>query len=114
MRIEVLYIEGCPNHEPTVTRIKAMLENLGVAGEVVESPINDPGAASTLRFLSSPTVQINGVDVEPSARTSNQFGFMCRAYPNGPRREGIPSRELIREALLEACNQRQGDMIETP
>ena len=106
MRIEVFYIGGCPNHEPTVERVKAMLMDLGVAGEVVESAVNDPATASALRFLGSPTVQVNGVDVEPSARTSNQFGFMCRTYLNGPRQEGIPSRALIREAFLEACKWR--------
>ncbi len=103
MRIEVFYIEGCPNHAPTVERVKAMLKDLGVAEEVVESAVNDPATASALRFLGSPTVHINGVDVEPSARTSNQFGFMCRTYLNGLRQEDIPSRALIREALLEAC-----------
>ena len=112
MRIEVFYIDGCPNHAPTVERVKAMLKDLGVSGEIVESAVNDPATASALRFLGSPTVQINGVDVERSARTSNQFGFMCRTYLNGPRREGIPSRELIRKALLEACSWRHDDMIE--
>ena len=112
MRIEVFYIDGCPNHEPTVERIKATLKDLGVAGELVELAVNDPATASALRFLGSPTVKINGIDVEPSARRSNQFGLMCRTYLDGQRREGIPSRELIREALLEASGQRQTAMIE--
>jgi hypothetical protein len=103
VRIEVFYIDGCPNHLRTVERVKAMLKDLGVAGELVESAVNDPATVSALRFLGSPTVQVNGVDVEPSARTSNQFGFVCRTYLNGPRREGIPPRALIRDALLEAC-----------
>lgn len=111
--IEVFYIDGCPNHVPTVERVKAVLKDLGVAGQLVESEVGDPATVSALRFLGSPTVQINGVDVEPSARTSNQFGFMCRTYLNGPRREGIPSRALIREALLEACKWQHDDMIET-
>ncbi len=67
MRIEVFYIDGCPNHEPTVERVKATLKDMGAAEEVVESAVNDPATASALRFLGSPTVQINGVDVEPSA-----------------------------------------------
>ena len=111
MKIELFVIAGCPNRQPAVDRIKEALEQLGIAGEVVEWPINNPGAASALRFLGSPTVRINGIDVEPSARTSNQFGFMCRTYLNGPWREGVLSRQLIYEAVLEAC--RQGD-IETP
>ena len=113
MKIEVLYIDGCPNHRQTVERVNELLKQLGLAADVIEVPVTDSSSASALRFLGSPTVQINGVDVEPTARTSNQFGFMCRTYLNGPRREGIPSRALIREALLEACNRRHGSMIET-
>ena len=113
MRIEVFYIEGCPNNQPTVERVEAMLKDLGVAGEVVKSPIHDPAMASALRFLGSPTVHLNGVDLEPSARSSNEFGFMCRTYLDGPRREGIPSRTLIREVLLEACKLRHDGMIES-
>mgnify|MGYP002380171561 CR=1 FL=1 len=113
MKIEVFYIDGCPNHLPTVERVKTMLEDLGVAGEVVESAVDDPATASAVRFLGSPTVQINGVDVEPSARTSKHFGLMCRTYLNGPQREGIPPQALMREALLEACNLLHEGMIET-
>jgi hypothetical protein len=105
--VEVLYIDGCPNHELTVERVKATLKDLGVAGELLEWAVNDPATASALRFLGSPTVRINGIDVEPSARTSNQFGLMCRTYLDGQRREGLPSIELIRRALLEASGQRQ-------
>lgn len=80
-----------------------MLQDLEVAGELVESVVDDSATVAALRFLGSPTVQINGIDVEPSARTSNQFGYMCRTYTNGPSQEGIPSRQLIRAAIMEAC-----------
>jgi len=115
--VEVFYIDGCPNHEPTVERVKASLNDLGLAGEIVELPVSDPGLASTLRFLGSPTIYINGLDVEPAARTANQFGISCRTYLDASRRVGVPPVELIRQALLEACGQhgqRQADVIEIP
>lgn len=102
MKIEVLYIEGCPNHQPTVERVKAILKDLAVAGEVVELAVIDPATASMLRFLGSPSVRINGMDVEPSARSSNQFGLMCRTYLDGTQRNGVPSVELIRQAFEQA------------
>ncbi len=101
MRIEVFYIDGCPNHEPTVERVKAMLKDLGVAGELVESAVNDPATVSALRFLGSPTVQINGLDIEPSARYRTPFGMMCRTYEGSG---GVPCEDLIRSAIAEALS----------
>src|SRR4051794_8026368 len=46
-----------------------MLKDLGVAGEVVESAVDDPATTVALRFLGSPIIQVNGADVEPSARS---------------------------------------------
>ena len=102
MRVEVLYIDGCPNRQRTVERVKALLKELRSPAEVIEVPVTDLGSALANRFLGSPTVRVNGIDVEPAARTSNQFGFMCRTYLDGTNREGVPSVELIRQALEQA------------
>ncbi len=104
MTVEVFYIDGCPNHRPTVDRVKELLNDLRSPTELIEVPVTDFGSALANRFLGSPAVRVNGIDVEPSARTSTQFGLACRTYVDGQRREGIPSRELICEALLEACD----------
>ena len=108
MKIEIFYIDGCPNHRRTVERVDELLKHFRLAADVLEVPVTDSLSALAYRFLGSPTVRINGIDVEPSARTSSQFGLMCRTYLNGPKREGVPSRELIREALLEASCLCQG------
>ena len=102
MKIEVLYIDGCPNHGRTVERVNELLKEFGLTADVLEMPVTDSASALAYRFLGSPTVRINGIDVEPSARTSNQFGLMCRTYLDGTKRQGFPSRVLLREALLDA------------
>jgi len=112
VKIEIFHIEGCPNHRRTVERVNELLNELCSPAEVIEVPVTDSASALAYRFLGSPTLKINGVDVEPSARTSTQFGLACRTYLVAPRREGIPSQELIREALLEASGERQTVMIE--
>jgi hypothetical protein len=103
LTIEVFYLEGCPNHQPTVDRVKHVLEEMGMPADVRERLVTEAGSVGTIQFLGSPTVHINGIDVEPSARTSTQFGFGCRTYLDGQRREGLPPAELIREALLETA-----------
>src|SRR4051794_34709728 len=102
MKVEVLYLEGCPHHRPAVERVKEVLHDMNLPDDVVEVRINDVATAAAMRFLGSPTVRVNGLDAEPSARNSDQFGFGCRTYVSGQRRDGLPSKELVREAILEA------------
>ena len=102
MRVEVLYIDGCPNHRRTLERVKELLNELRSAADLIEVPITDLGSALANRFLGSPTVRVNGIDVEPSARNSNQFGLACRTYRAGAKWDGVPSFKLIRQALEQA------------
>ena len=102
MKIEVFYIDGCPNRQPTVERVKELLHEFGFRENVLEVPVTEATAAIAVRFLGSPTIHVNGVDIEPTARTSCQFGVMCRMYLDGSKQDGVPSAALIRRALLEA------------
>ena len=106
MKLEVLYIEGCPNHIAAVERVKDALRQEGLSAEIVEINVRDAASAQSLHFLGSPTVRINGLDVEPAARSSKDFGLMCRTYVEGSRRTGVPPLELIRNALRNAENMR--------
>ena len=102
MKIEILFFEGCPNHFEAVQRAKEVVDEEGLAAEVVEVNVRDEAAALRLGFIGSPTIRINGLDIEPSARSSKEFGMCCRTYIEEGKRTGIPSRELIRSALREA------------
>ena len=98
MKIDVLYFEGCPNHHPAVTLTHEVLNELSAQAEVQEVEVSGPEDADQLRFLGSPTIQIDGIDVEPSARDRTDFGFSCRTYQG----KGTPSRELLRQAIRDA------------
>lgn len=102
MRIEVLYFDGCPNHEPAVERVREVLKEEGISAEVVEVNVRDASTAQELSFLGSPSVRVNGLDVEPPARSVRDFGMMCRTYAGSGRREGLPSLEMLRQAIREA------------
>jgi len=97
MKIEVLYLEGCPNHAPTVDRLKAVLRVAGLPTEVSEIEVRDESAAKRLLFFGSPTIRINGFDIEADSPNVKDTGFACRRYPGG-----LPSEEMIRAALRKA------------
>lgn len=98
MDIRVLYFEGCPNHEPTLALIRQVVTELGLRAQVEPVRVKDAGDARRLRFLGSPSVHINGIDIEPEARTRADYAFGCRIYGAS----GVPPRELVESALKEA------------
>jgi hypothetical protein len=98
LRIEVLYFEGCPHHRLAVERIRAILKQDGLAADIEEVDVKDESAAQALAFPGSPTIRINGIDVEPAARNTGDIGYVCRRYPGG----GVPPEEMIRTALRQA------------
>jgi hypothetical protein len=104
MQIEVLYFEDCPNHLPTVERVNAVLREESCCVDVREVLVPDVLTAERMKFLGSPTVRVNGIDIEPTARDRRDFGLMCRRYAGG-----APSHELIRAAVRSASNDEGGE-----
>ena len=96
--IEVLFFEGCPNHEPTLQLAREVVADLGVSADVREVEVERPGDAETLRFLGSPSVRVNGRDIEPGAEDRAGFALSCRIYGAS----GVPRREWMVAALEDA------------
>lgn len=99
--MEVLYFDGCPNHLETVERVRSVVSEFGTNTGVVEIEVKTAEDAERLRFLGSPSVRVDGLDIEPDARASRAYALACRTYGA---REGVPSRELIAAALEAECD----------
>jgi hypothetical protein len=99
LHIELLAFDDCPNRVTALERLRAALDAEGVAAEAATVDVADPALAQELRFLGSPSVRINGLDVEPSARSAAQFGLMCRTYKTAAGVDGAPSIEMLRVAI---------------
>lgn len=75
IEIRILSTEGCANTPPTVSRIEETAKELAVPIHIENVLITTEEEASRNRFFGSPTVQINGVDLDPEKRESTAYGF---------------------------------------
>ncbi|AFM23084.1 hypothetical protein Desti_0347 [Desulfomonile tiedjei DSM 6799] len=75
IHVRILGSEGCVNTRPTVQLVTDIARILNLSIKIETILVTTLEQAEKLRFLGSPTVQINGLDIEPSARESTAFGF---------------------------------------
>ena len=99
MRVELLYFEGCPSYEALLPRLRALLQAEGIEDGVDLRQIESIDAAEQERFLGSPTVRIEGTDVDPGADGRSDFGLKCRLYRSDEGTSGLPPESWITEAL---------------
>ncbi len=99
IEVEVLYIEGCPGHRALLPELRRLLDGEGIATEIGLREIEDGADAERERFLGSPTVRVDGEDVEPGAAERTDFGFKCRLYRERGALSKAPPTAWIRAAL---------------
>lgn len=95
MKIQVLYFDDCPNYEPAVELVERTVDEMGLDADIELVYIDSPESANANRFLGSPTIHVEGVDIDPAARDRKDFGLSCRRYGSS----GVPPREMIVDAL---------------
>lgn len=95
--IELLYFEGCPGHERVLPLLQQRADTSGAALKL--RAIETPEQAIAERFLGSPTVRVDGQDVEPDASSRTDFGMKCRLYRSNEGTSPTPPVEWIDRAL---------------
>ncbi|MHA7836564.1 MAG: DF family (seleno)protein [bacterium] len=100
MKIEILSFAGCPHREPTLERVREVLAASGVDAELAEVEVRDAAEAARFRFPGSPTVRVDGRDIEgdPGDDGGDEGALSCRLYGAS----GTPPRALIEEAIRRA------------
>jgi len=107
MKIEVLYVDGCPNHDALVSRLTGLLAEAGVDEHVSLRCVASHEAAERERFLGSPTLRIDGYDVEPGAEQRTDFGIKCRLFASAEGLRGTPPDDWVLDALTLAGARRR-------
>ena len=98
----MLFIAGCPNYESAARSVKDALSTFGVEDEVVLTRISTSEEAERERFLGSPTVRIDGRDVESEAAGRVDFGLKCRLYRSANAFQGLPPADWTAAAIRDA------------
>ncbi|MEJ7656255.1 MAG: hypothetical protein WKF33_04415 [Thermoleophilaceae bacterium] len=99
MTVELLYFNGCPSHEALLPRLGELLDEVGARDRMRLREVGSLEEAEAEGFLGSPTVRVNGSDVEPGGDERSDFGLKCRLYRTQEGASPIPPEEWIRAAL---------------
>jgi hypothetical protein len=99
MTVEFFSFAGCPSATQALANLRTALtaEHLPDTFEIVE--VRSPAEAQSCRFIGSPTIRIDGVDLEGPEAEARGYGFGCRVYMDGGKTHGWPTVDQIRKAL---------------
>jgi hypothetical protein len=103
MKIELLHIADCPNTEAARGLLIEALRELRLSEEISEIEVCDSAQAEALAFAGSPTIRVDGKDVETTLPSQDSYALSCRTYVIDGTRHGFPSDEIIRKAIRSAA-----------
>ena len=74
MRVELLYFDGCPSYHVLLPRLRELLVAASVSEEVALRRIESAEEAEAEHFLGSPTLRVDGQDVDPARSIEPTLG----------------------------------------
>lgn len=98
MRIELLYNPECPSHERALALIRDALQAEGIHANIEAIRIDTQQQAEQHRFVGSPTIRIDGREVQPQPHLP--YRLTCRTFQHEDGRlSPLPSLQTLRAAL---------------
>jgi len=73
--IECLFAPGCDARNDTLALVDKVTGELGLSVNVQEGVVSTPEEALAVRFLGSPSIRVNGRDIEAGADERTDFGM---------------------------------------
>lgn len=99
-RIRLLYTESCHDYHMALVEIHRALKEVGLKAEVEVILIDSPKKARDYKFLGSPTIKINGVDLEPELEATGNLNLSaCRTYLYEETLYHYPPKEMLLKVL---------------
>lgn len=97
--VELLWFRGCANYRAARQMLEDAIAEVAPGTPIAEVDATDPAVAERLRFPGSPTIRIDGRDVDPSYVDPGDYTPRCRLYRTGDGLRGLPERRWIEDAL---------------
>jgi hypothetical protein len=105
-RVDLLWFEDCPNHAAARAMVRDVVGELVPEAVIDDIDATDPAVAQRHRFPGSPTIRIDGRDVDPSFEDPGDYTPRCRLYRTSAGIGGLPERAWIAEALRSSLSRR--------
>ncbi len=102
MKIQLLWFEDCPNHMAAERMLAEVLSDLGVRDPIERLEVPDAETGKRVTFPGSPTIRIDGLDVEPGWELCDDCTPRCRLYATAEGLRGVPEREWVVRAVRRA------------
>ncbi|MDA1062080.1 MAG: hypothetical protein O2895_04120 [Chloroflexi bacterium] len=99
MQIEFLWFEDCPNHLAARAMLREVLAERGRDARVDDIEVPDAATGERVRFPGSPTIRVNGQDVEPGVTDCVDCTPRCRLYHTDLGLRGVPMRAWVETAV---------------
>ena len=96
--VELLWFEGCANHPAARGMLEEVIAAVAPGIFVTEVDATDPVVAARIRFPGSPTIRVDGQDVDPSYMDPGDYTPRCRLYRTSGGLRGLPERAWIVDA----------------
>jgi hypothetical protein len=98
VRVSFLYYEDCPSYDLALERLREVMAEEDIPGDVEVIKIETEDQARKLRFVGSPTIRVDGQDIDPPS--DSRYALTCRAYRLADDRiSPLPSKDMIRRAF---------------
>jgi hypothetical protein len=96
--VEVLTFAGCPHGGPAVALAQRVVNEAGISADVQAVDVPE-GETERQRFLGSPSIRVDGRDIEPGAELRRDYAHCCRLYSTSAGRGPLPDETWLREML---------------
>jgi hypothetical protein len=98
--VDLIFDEGCPNVAETRVLLAAALDAAGLPVEWRESVRGRAGTSPELNGFGSPTILVDGIDLEQRSPDETLDGLACcRLYSHDGRLRGVPDFTMLAGVL---------------
>ncbi len=96
---ELLWFSDCPNHLAARAMLEEVIAEVAPGTPIRDIDATDPATAVRVRFPGSPTIRVDGRDVDPGYIDPGDYTPRCRLYRTSAGLGGLPERSWIEDAL---------------
>ncbi|HQW50442.1 MAG TPA: hypothetical protein PL082_00180 [Tepidiformaceae bacterium] len=101
MKIEFLYSKATGRSDQAEEALRQAIEATGVDAEVVYTEVDGMEDARDKQFLGSPSIRVEGVDVEYGDRAPDEYQSGTRYYNTPEGWKPFPHARLIANTIVE-------------